>query len=199
MTEQVTGYVEKVNERNSGSGPTTYSLLVRPKDGGEGEWYGFYTNKPNVSEGALVTFGYSRKGKWLNANPKTLKVVEEAGTTAPAPAPASKGGGRNFTDNRQNSIVMQSSSKTATDLLNVLIGAGAIHLGKAETKAAASKRYDALMELHEELTLRLFNRATQPEAFLDYVRTRVVLGDPEAEDVTDEEPESNDDGDFTDF
>jgi hypothetical protein len=192
MTEQVTGYVERVNERSSGAGPTTYSLCVN------GDWYGFYTNRPDVSEGQLVKFAFRRKGKWLNADPKTVEVLEEAGETKPTPSAGAKPAGRTFNDNRQNSIVMQSSSKTATELLGVLISAGAIHLGKAETKPAAAKRYDALMELHEELTLRLFNRATQPDAFVEYVRGRVVQ--PAAEDVTEEQlvPE-DDDGSFTDF
>lgn len=200
MTEQVTGYVEKVNERQGPKG-RTYSLLIRPQAGGDGEWYGFYTNRPAVSEGQLVRFAFTRKGQWLNAEPKTVEVIEDAGATkAAAPATSGAKAGRTFTDDRQNSIVMQSSSKTAVDLLNVLISAGAVHLGKTDTKAAASKKYDALMELHEELTLRLFHRATQPEAFLAYVRERMVTGMPAAEDVTDEEPDTaSDEAPFTDF
>jgi hypothetical protein len=205
MSYDVEGIVDKYNTRQLGNGKTAYSLLVRQEGEEDGSWYGFYTNNPGDCEGKVVSFRATDKGNFKNADAKSFKVVGEATAAQQVvkkPAASRAGRGGTF-DNRQASIVMQSSSKTAVDLLNLMVASDAVHLGAAKGEKAAQKRYDALMELYEELTIRLYNRATQPERFHEHV-TANILGTGAGEDVEDasegqEEEETPSADGFKDF
>lgn len=197
MSYEVQGIVDKVFSKPNRKGNLQYNLLVRPEGQEEGTWYGCFTNKPNVSEGQVIKFTAEDSGNFKNADVPSIQVVGEA---VASPTPQKTTGGRQVTDNRQASIVMQSSSRTAVELLNVLVESGAVSLGKADSKAAAAKKYDVLMSLHEELTVRLYNRATKPELFHSAVTARLGGGEEVIDETEDAAAPSEQAADeFSDF
>ena len=189
MTEVARGNVAatRVNEKG------IHSIALG--EGDNVEWYSFYTNNPGVSKGDQVEFAYTRKGRWLNGDAKTVKVVGKA--SAPSNATqrsVSTGGGY---DARQDSIIMQSSMKTAADLLKVAVEAGAVPLGKMATAKTQEKGYETILSVHADLSRRLFNRAKYPEKFLASLQADVV--EEEVVSVDDDGIGDTGDADFQDF
>lgn len=189
--ETVTGTVQGISNKNG-----IYSLGIG--EGDNVDWYGFYKTEPQCNKGDTVEVGFTRKGRWLNADPKTLKVVGAG--SAPSNATRGSVGGNAQPDNRQASIVMQSSMKTATDIVRLLIDTGAVSVGAAKTAGAKAKAFDIVMDTHAEVTRRLYNRATHPQAFLDSLKADAV-----EEEVVDADVPADDsigdtgDSDFQDF
>lgn len=186
------GVVEKVFERRNQNGPNTFSLAVN--EDGNTNWYGFYRTRPDCNEGDTVKLSYTTKGDYRNAKSDSLVVVSSGGGQASA-APAKSANSGGYTDNRQDSIVMQSSSKVAADLLKIMVDSGAVQFGKLSTKAAQAKAYDALLGLHADITHRVFNRCTKPRDFLAHLTKA-------GEDIEVAEEQGDEDGspeEFSDY
>jgi hypothetical protein len=165
------GTVQKVYSREIKGGKTSYSLGIGDSPDAM-DWFGFYTNRPNCNEGDVVSFRYTESGNFKNADIKSFKVVS-TGSVAQPSASASNSSARpakgGHVDNRQSSIIVQSATRNATDLLRLMLDQDAVNLpsAKSKTKAQQAKVYDALMGLHAELTAALYKRAANPQEFLD--------------------------------
>jgi hypothetical protein len=123
-------------------------------------WYGTYKDDYSNLEGQEVEFDATKKGNYWNAG----KITAVPG--AAKPAGGSKGGGQTYdAEERQMSIVLQSSYKTATEVLSVALANEAVDLG---TKKAG--RLDVLLGLLDEIAVRIYTNCSAPKDF---------LGDPE--------------------
>lgn len=140
----ITGVVTKIWANQTKVG-TTYAIVV------DNVRYGLYKTKPSCSEGDYVTFEAEQKGDFWNADPKTIKKAEGGPTQ---PAVASTGGGSYATkqDDRQDSIIYQSSRKDALHFLEIAVAAGVVDLG---TKTAG-KKIEALNLFVDKQTQRYF-------------------------------------------
>jgi len=145
---QVTALLEKARTNEQGY----CSFLAN------GEWYGTFKTDYSALEGLIVTFEATQKGNFKNAKnvkPATNGEAAPAAVAAPAPAPAPAQGGMD----RQASIVLQSSYKTAAEFLGSLIAADKVALG---TKG---KAFDSALGLLDETAAHIFRSCINPERF----------------------------------
>lgn len=134
----INGVVSKINSANR-AGRTVYSVQVN------GQYYGgFWNDAPKCQEGDNVQFDATQNGQYWNANPNTMQVVSAPAAPA-ASAPAT--GGRSFNDNRQDSIVFQSSRKDAIQLVGIMLANDALTL-----PAKKADKYSVLVDIVRELT-----------------------------------------------
>lgn len=161
MSQQFVGTLTKIATREW-QGKTLYNLCVRADDGTE-TWIGLGNNKPTVSPMSRVSINASQnqKGYWIAAA-KDVQHIKDQPAHAPQPS-GGKGGG--FVD-RQASIVMQSSFKTATDQVNALLAAG-VFKPAANTKDRKEAAMDAYFAFIEKVAVELYAKCTEPEKFLD--------------------------------
>lgn len=146
MSTTIQGVIERAHTNERGIS----SILVN------GTWYGTYKDSYKHLENTPVQFQAEQKGQYWNA--KNVAPAELPKSAAPSAggAPANISG-----DARQRSIVLQSSYKTAADVLGHVLTAGAVTLPK--TKA---DQYDAILGLLDNIALRLFGNCIDPEAFI---------------------------------
>ena len=116
-------------------------------------WYGTYKTSFKHLEGQVVEFDAEQNGKYWNAK----NVV--ASTQA---APAAKQSGGGGSDSRQQSIVLQSSYKTAAELVSAFLAAGILPLG-----AKKAEQYDVAMGYLDEIALSLYSKCIDAGAFLE--------------------------------
>jgi hypothetical protein len=135
-------------------------------------WYGTYKTDYSALEGQTVTFKATQKGQYHNAS----DVKPATNGAAPAAAPARVAAPA--PDNRQASIVLQSSYKTAADLLGNLVAADKVALG------AKGKAYDAAIGLLDELAAHIFRSCINPQRFFE----NLSGGDAPEEEESDEAP-----------
>lgn len=138
----ITGILQKANERNG-----YWSICVDDK------WYSTYKTNHSDKEGRAIEVEYEeveRNGRTFR-NAKKVKVVN-----TPAPA-AAAGGAPMSADARQQSIVMQSSFRTAAEILGTMVAADALTLGSKK-----ADKFDILMDAHQEIALRLYKGAMDP-------------------------------------
>lgn len=147
--------------------------------------FGMYPPKNNILN-KLIEVELNQRGQWWNPDSKTLKILGDGpASSGSGAAPAKRGAAKSTTpyDERQASIIVQSASRTATEILSLALEQEAVNLG-----AAKAKRLGNLMEAHSEITLALYERAADP---LKYVKGQLAKdqddGDeasaPEAEDA----------------
>lgn len=148
----VQGYVETVQVKTTAkSGKPLRSPLYSMKI--DGQWYGCGFDNPGVSEGETISFDFTegQYGKELTSG-SISKVA--AGT-----APAATAGGKASSvtpDQRQASIVYQSSRKDAIALLDFATARELVKLPKAGG-------YDALLAMVDDLTLEFARKAVAPD------------------------------------
>jgi hypothetical protein len=141
--QSITGYVDKAIQNKGGF----FAICV------DDTWYGTGKEDTRDLEGQTVTFEASKRGQYWDAK-AIVKAAAPAGSSG-------KGGGVPAGD-RQKSIVMQSSYKTATELVTSLIAADKLTLGGKKADAL-----DTALGLVEEAALHIFGNCIDPEAFLE--------------------------------
>lgn len=141
----ITGVVEKANKNARGF----FSILV------DGVWYGTYKTDNSQFEGQLVTFEAQQKGEWWNAGDLT------AAGPAPAATPAASGAAQLAGGDRQASIVLQSSYKTAGDVLGSMLANDVLVVG---TKKA--DKFDIVKGVLDELAFYIYTNCSDPGSFL---------------------------------
>ena len=163
MTEFV-GTLEKVATREW-NGKTMHNLCIKD-DGGNETWIGLGLDKPPMQpmSRVKVTASQNAKGFWT-AKGKDLQLLKDEPAAAPAASGGGGGGKAGFQD-RQASIVLQSSFKTATDQVNALLAAG-IFKPAANTKAKKDTAVEAYFAFVEKVAVELYEKAMNPEKFLD--------------------------------
>ena len=161
MTEFV-GTMTKVAEKQWNN-KTMYSVCVK-SDSGDETWVGLGADKPPVDAMSRIKVQASQnaKGFWT-AKGKDIIHLKDQAPAAPASGGGKGGGG--FQD-RQSSIVLQSSYKTATDQVNALLAAG-LFKPAANTKDRKANAIEAYFAFVDKVAVELYGRCTDPEAFLD--------------------------------
>lgn len=141
---KVTGVIERAHTNERGIS----SILVN------GTWYGTYKTPHKDKEGQHVEFDAEQNGKYWNA--KNVEV-------AAAPPAAAGGGGSVMTgDARQQSIVLQSSYKTASEIL-----VGMLAQGIAPLPAKKGDQFDTVLGLLDDIALRLYNNCINASEFVE--------------------------------
>ena len=154
---QVTAVLERARKNDAG-----YCSFLA-----DDVWYGTYKTDYSELEGKTVTFEATQKGEYWNA--KQVKPSADApAKPAAGPAPSS--------DFRQKTITLQSSYKTAAELLNGLIAGDKVSLG------AKGKAFDAARGLLDELALHVYFNCIDPDSYL----RAVAGGEPAGGDEEDE-------------
>lgn len=155
MTNKViTGVIEKAFKKDNG--------LCSIKVGDT--WYSTYKTHVPEFEGKTCEVTVVQKGKYWNVvsdknDVPAIKVIASA-----APAGRSGGGGGFNSDDRQNSIVLQSSYKTASD---VVIGAATAGYLPMPTKKA--DQWDAFKAYIDEYALELFTKCANATEYVSNV------------------------------
>lgn len=149
---QVTAVIEKTRTNEQGY----CSFLAN------GQWYGTYKTDYSGLAGQLVQFKAAQKGQYWNASDVTPATNGAAPTPAAtqAPAPAATAAVQANVD-RQASIVLQSSYKTAAELLGSLVAADKVNVG------AKGKAYDAAVGMLDELAAHIFRSCINPQRFFE--------------------------------
>lgn len=171
------GTVLRLTEKNiqTKRGPgTLYSLILNTPVGEVMLGTGF--DKPNAPVGAVVSIEAEENSKgYLDADVKTLQVLKEE--SSPAPQTGAVSQGVSVVDQRQRSIVAQSSYKTAVEAMNTMITHGVLKI--PTTKSAKNDPYEVYMGALEEVAQRIFDRTLNG----------LTLSDPEDQEETTEEGE----------
>lgn len=135
----VKGVVERLSEKEG-----KFGLQCGAKVGET--WYDLGKTKMGLREGDSVEFQATQneRGYW-RIDKGTIKPVE-APVAASVPVGASARAGSTasaYKDNRQDSIVMQSSRKDALEFVKLLVEVGAVDFGKAKgaDKQAIAEAY----------------------------------------------------------
>jgi len=132
------------------------------------KWYGTFKDDHSALEGKAIVFEASQKGEWWNAN----KVRIDPDAAQPA-APAA--GRPQSHDERQASIVLQSSYKTAAELLSSLVIADKLTLG------AKKDTLDITLGVLDEMALHIYSRCSNPLPYLAGVAGSPDQGNPDPE------------------
>ena len=118
-------------------------------------WYGTGSKSdPGLKQGDVVKFEWEANGNFRNIKKNTLTKVEGAqaqGSSQP------KGGGWVPDEDRQKSIVYQSSRANAIETIKVAQAAGILPL-----PAKKGDAFEALISLVDELTVKFANKALKP-------------------------------------
>jgi hypothetical protein len=150
--QTVNGVLKKITAKSgqSKNGPwTAYSLGVSVNGSDDYSWFRFGFSPPKATEGSVVSFDT------IEDKPGIWKVVGEINVdkvaTAAAPAASAKNYRGGKSDEVQDSIVRQSSTKIAIDCLDSMLEHGVVKL-----PGTAAKNYDFYKELLEKLTNEFF-------------------------------------------
>lgn len=139
--DKVSGIVEKIWQNQLDTGDTTYTIVI------DGERYGCYTNEPKCKAGDSVELNYTSKGKYKNADVKSIKKVAAPAGAAPK---AAYGGKRN--DDVQNAITYQAARKDALQLTEILVSLDILDVGN-KSKGA---KVDVVLKYVDGLTKRFY-------------------------------------------
>lgn len=153
---KVTGILERThqNARNK------WSILVND------QFYGTWDADYSELEGSQVEFFAAKKGQWWNVvgEVKALatEAPEEAKEDTPArPAPPTT----TAYDAKQSSIVLQSSYKTAAELVSAALAADAVMLGNKK-----ADKMEIILGLVDEVAFRLYENCIDTTDFLSSFR-----------------------------
>ena len=122
----------------------------------DGNWYStFKTHYPELKD-KRIKLTLVKKGKYWNVAGEPEVVANQA------PAPVAAGPTASVADNRQSSIVLQSSYKTGSELAIAMLANDLLTL-----PAKKAAKYDAFLALVDEVTLRIYNNCINPASFLE--------------------------------
>lgn len=144
-TKVVTGVVEKAWKKDNG----LCSIKV-----GE-EWFSTFRDHYADLEGKTVEVTLVKKGQYWNVKGKPKVVAMTAAVAKQAGASS-----QNY-DDKQNSIVLQSSYKTAADVLDTILTNGLVSVPNKK-----ADQFDFVLGLLDEVALRIFKRASNATEFV---------------------------------
>jgi len=138
MGMKVTGVLQEIKGFPTQSGSTMYSLKV------DGELYGCGSRKPNdIEPGDTIAFEFVTKGKYKNADGRTIQLVAK-GTPEQKQQAKASGGGGGF-DARQDTISRQSALNSALQFTEIAVAAGALEFKASAKPADKYKILDAFV------------------------------------------------------
>jgi len=150
---EVTGVVETVSIKNeTRAGKALRSPLYSFKLDNQ-QWYNCGFDDPKVGQGDVVGFTYTEDTYGYAVQKGTVVAMESTPTTAGRTGKAIK-----VANDRQNSIIYQSSRKDAIQVIGIAIEAGAVTLPTTK-----SDKFDAILELINLITDQFAFAALSPE------------------------------------
>lgn len=155
----VEGLVVRTSERqvNTAKGiATSFSVLIN--EGGAEDWYSFGFKNPNIKADQMIKFVAKQNGNFWNGDPQTIETTARPEAASNATRPSVKAT-LESADNRQRSIVWQSSYRTAVDLANVFL---THQYAGLPASAKKGDKYDYLLELVDNLAMRVYAVALNP-------------------------------------
>jgi hypothetical protein len=159
---EITGTLEKLATRDW-NGKTLNNALIKGDDGSE-NWVGFGLEKPPMQPMSRVKVSVSRNAKgYLTAKAKDIELLKEQTVAAPV---ASGGGGKSGFQDRQASIVLQSSIKAGIEMANALLANG-LFKPAANTKERKANAVEAYIALVDKLAVETYQKCMEPESFVD--------------------------------
>ena len=149
------GTVSKILEKSGRSSKGPWTLYNVALDTTAGEVIiGFGFDKPKIREGSVVSMEATENAKgYLDADKNSVQVLKEEGGGASDTKTVSNGVAA--VDQRQRSIITQSSYGYAVSIVDTLLANDLIKLPAAKTKANDS--YDLYMEVLDRVAQRIFN------------------------------------------
>lgn len=150
-----TGVLKRINAKhgkNARGDWTAYSICVGPAaDNDHDTWYRLGFEKPNVNEGSVIKFDYEEDARG-NKKVKGDILVDKKASADVAKTSSGGGAGRGISnDARQNSIVRQNATTTATAIVGMMIANDLVEIPKKK-----ADRYDFTLELITEVADGLF-------------------------------------------
>jgi hypothetical protein len=150
MSSTVTGYLDETDSKSgtskAGKPWTMYKGTVN------GKWYSFGFTRPSVAKGEYVELTVELENDYEVVKSAKVVPAPTPAATKDATAPASSGG---YQD-RNSSIVYQSSRKDALALVDVLITQDALPVTATKTGAGKAKRFEEIMALVDKLTVQYY-------------------------------------------
>lgn len=176
---EVIGIVKKINAKhgsNDRGNWTAYSICIGPNaEGRDGDvWYRLGFKKPTVQEGSTVKIQYEEDGRGnkkvvgdILVDKSTPVQQVSGGGGGGNRKPAGGGGGWNDPA-RQNSIVRQNATTTATAIARVMLEQGIV---KPPQKKA--DQYDFVLELIGNIADHLFPTLLNPPTVEDLAKRTI--------------------------
>ena len=146
VTKTITGVVEKAFKKDNGM----CSIKVS-HDGGE-EWFSTYKSLYTDLEGKTVEINLVQKGQYWNVKGKPSVVASSA--------PAARAATASY-DDKQNSIVLQSSYRTAAEAVAAAATAGFLPVSQLKK----ADQWDAYKGFINEYALELFRACINATEF----------------------------------
>lgn len=215
MSQKFEGFIARISKKTgtNNRGPwTLLSVKIEKTDGTEYEpWIslGFDVPADAVQEGDYISLEAEEKdGRWKLV-PKTLRKPKNPPARATKQRPQGSGGssrgnyrggggGGNKFDgtgiqNRTNPIDakrmgLSHARTSALQAVELLLGANALPLTKAGTKAGEAARYEEITAAIDKLTVKFFNDIEQ-ERLLKTVADEGAPAPERANDLPDQEPD----------
>lgn len=202
MSESVTGFVVKINQRNVNTrrGPSTsYSLRLEDENGAEiNKWFSAGFKKPPVSEGDFVKLSYSENDRGF-LDISEIKPLKNGPARSGKSATSGTGAARDNSAGRDERITYLACQKVAEERVRTLLDAGALPVSEAKTKAGTSKRFDEIAALVAKITVQLYHDAmtlrllkSVADAGKDAEKA-AALPDDEDEEIEDDGDDEEDD------
>lgn len=153
----IIGDVVKIAKREGqgARGPwTAYNVLLAEK--GKETWVSFGFELPGFGPGDRIkTSGFLKDGKYLTYT-KGAEVKVKAGG-ANKQANASENSSSGGYQDRNASIVYQSSRKDAIALVEILLANDSLPVSGAKSKTGEAKRFDEILAFVDKLTVQFYN------------------------------------------
>jgi len=162
MSNKVTGVVERLTSRAAGRGHV-WSIKVN------GTFYGGMWEEPVCKEGDTVEFTIARNGQYENVAKGSLVVIP----SLPSTGGATGNGPAGTTSPTQQKIEWQAARNSAIALVAAALSSDAVQL-----PAKKGDKYDALMQMVDDLTVRYFQDTSDVEAAIN----TITGGAPAADD-----------------
>jgi len=150
---KVTGVVERMTSRAAGRGHV-WSIKVNDS------WYGGMWDEPACKEGDTVEFTVTRNGQYENVAKNSLSVIP----SLPSTGGATGDGPAAVTNPTQTKIAWQAARNSAIALVAAALGAEAIQL-----PAKKGDKYDALLDIVDDLTVRYFQDTSDVDATINTI------------------------------
>ena len=144
MSNSVTGIVEAVSAKTETKAGKKLRSPMYSFKLDDGNWYGCGFDNPHINKGMTVFFNFEEGQYGKQAVVSSMEVVEEAATK-----PATAGGpATSYSNDRQNSIVCQSSRNDALEFAKLAQETGALVL--PTSKANKLEALEAFVEMYTD-------------------------------------------------
>jgi len=154
------GYITRIETKSgtskNGKPYTVYNVTATGKSGEEIR-VGWGFDAPSFQEGVWVKTTLVQNGNYLNYKGAPVEIAPGPAPAASTSAPGNQSTGSSGGNDRQASIVYQSSRKDAIHLVDILERSGSLPVSSAKGKAGEAKRYEQIHEIVDKITVQFYH------------------------------------------